>query len=36
MLECVLQKEGVLREALKDNTGIDDAVIYFYIKKRLF
>lgn len=36
MLKCGLQKEGVLREALKDNTGIADAVIYSILKKDYF
>ncbi|MDO6992781.1 GNAT family N-acetyltransferase [Brachyspira innocens] len=33
MLKCGLKKEGVLREYLKDNTGISDAAVYSILRR---
>ena len=33
MLKCGLKKEGVLRDALKDNSGIADCLIYSILRR---
>ena len=36
MLKCGLKKEGVLRDALKDNSGIVDCLIYSILRREYF
>ena len=36
MLKCKLKKEGILRDALKDNSGITDCLIYSILKREYF
>ncbi|WP_236847159.1 GNAT family N-acetyltransferase [Brachyspira catarrhinii] len=36
MLKCGLKKEGVLRDALKDNSGITDCLIYSILRREYF
>lgn len=36
MLKCKLKKEGILRDALKDNSGITDSLIYSILRREYF
>ena len=36
MLKCKLKKEGILRDALKDHSGITDSLIYSILRREYF
>ena len=36
MIKCGLKNEGLLRDALKDNSGIADCLIYSILRKEYF